>query len=265
MPNLISKLEKNYINLKSSELDTPIYRIFPKNRLLEILRTNNMALVKPSVWDDPLENTLLKSKLKYPNGIIAKMTSEKSVFCQCWTTNQDSDAMWRIYSQKNDGLKVKSSPRKILNALAKNEKIYAEDLCFIGKVIYKNINDIFDEFQYIDPGDFSGKGIARSLLFKRLAFQHENEIRLIYAGLDSDENLNKNIHIFKLDPNDIFEEIIIDPRSNRDLQRKLTKQIKDLNYKGIIEKSDLYGNIEPVTIEIKRPIHNIPNPSIPTS
>lgn len=51
-------LEKSTID---ELIDTPIYRVFPIGRFIQVLTAKELTLVKPKKWDDPFENALLSS------------------------------------------------------------------------------------------------------------------------------------------------------------------------------------------------------------
>ena len=59
-------IKRNTLNFQNEEeiidYNTPIYRIFPLDRLLESLKDKQFCLVKPEKWDDPYENVVLNSK-----------------------------------------------------------------------------------------------------------------------------------------------------------------------------------------------------------
>ena len=105
----------NYLEI--ANLDKPIYRIFPVNRFFEMIKEKKMAMVKPKLWDDPFENLLLSSRFQLDDGEIVNFESANSVYGQCWTEHRESDAMWRIYSPQKNGIRVSTTPRKLLSSL----------------------------------------------------------------------------------------------------------------------------------------------------
>ena len=73
-------------------------------RLLELFQTRHNVLVAPEKWDDPFENFILKSD----------RVSRRGWYGQCWTWQRASDAMWRIYSGDKNGVRMRSTPAKLL-------------------------------------------------------------------------------------------------------------------------------------------------------
>jgi hypothetical protein len=92
----------------------------------------------------------------------------------CWHENpSESDAMWALYAQRDAGIAIKSNVERVLNAFASSERELT-----IGKVNYgsqASLSAIADYNNY------------DSLLIKRHAFHHENEVRIIVRTLDGYE------------------------------------------------------------------------------
>src|SRR5690242_11445926 len=112
------QMEQNGISIE--DWDARIYRIFNKNRFVEMLKTKSNGLVHPSKWDDPFENFFLKCSAKDKEGRAVSLEPlHRSWFGQCWTTNEDSDAMWRIYSHDQKGVRVGTTIRKLFSSFYK--------------------------------------------------------------------------------------------------------------------------------------------------
>ncbi|EPK9348293.1 TPA: DUF2971 domain-containing protein, partial [Klebsiella pneumoniae] len=116
MTNDLEKFIKNAININN--IDTPVYRIFSYERFIELITTNQLVLVQPSMWDDPYENFFLKTEVVSDDGEFGSLESLcNSWYGQCWTENEDTDAMWRIYSPEKRGVRVKTTIRKLFLTL----------------------------------------------------------------------------------------------------------------------------------------------------
>ena len=84
-----NKFENNIINIKN--LDIPIYRIFSFKRFEELITGKQLVLVKPSMWDDPYENFILKTEVDCGHGEIASLEDlNRTWYGQCWTENTDT-------------------------------------------------------------------------------------------------------------------------------------------------------------------------------
>lgn len=146
--------------------------------------------------------------------------------------------MWRIYSQNKDSVRLTTTPRKLLQALKRHVGQYGDVRCFIGKVQYKRKDDLLEIFKSINLLSNDGTGIAQSLLYKRPEFSHEREVRLIYSGDDHDSA--SDIFSFKIDPNEVFDRILFDPRMDGSLRRSYILAIKDLGCDVEVKRSTLY-------------------------
>jgi hypothetical protein len=121
-------VNEGIINLNGSEFDIPIYRIMPIDRLLQCFEEKSLVLLPPKKWDDPFENLLLSSQVTVSASVeVGGMERIRDqVFGQCWTLHRETDAMWRIYSPDKGGAKVKTTPRKLLEASMLSHAQYAD-------------------------------------------------------------------------------------------------------------------------------------------
>jgi hypothetical protein len=175
---------RNYIQLTNSELDAPLYRIMSAKRVANLLLTQRLTLVKPKLWDDPFENALLSSAFSTSQGEHVGFPAKDAVYGQCWTLHRETDAMWRIYSRDKDGVRLTSSPRRLLDALSASDSKFAKVRAFVGKVTYHGKPKLLGALGRINLLNSNGSGVAESLLYKRWEFRHEAEVRLIYCGPD---------------------------------------------------------------------------------
>jgi Protein of unknown function (DUF2971) len=164
-----------YLDLTVAERAKYVYRVISLERLLELFQKRQNVLVAPEKWDDPFENFILKSG----------RVSRRGWYGQCWTWQRASDAMWRIYSGDKNGVRMRSTPAKLLESLPGS----AQGKAFVGRVRYlpekplmRFANDA------LAPGHLKlASNAARTLLVKRPAFEHEREVRLLLNGAVSHE------------------------------------------------------------------------------
>ncbi len=228
----------NYINIENSMLDKPIYRIMPIHRVLQALEEEQLTLVKPKKWDDPFENALLASAFKTNSGETVSISAKDSVYGQCWTLHRETDAMWRIYSANKDGVRIASTPRKLLAALEQSSETPHTTSCFIGRVTYLSKADLLTKLGGIDLLGSNGVGIAESLLYKRKEFTHEREIRLIYSGEDG--SCLNDTYSFGVNPNKAFDRLTFDPRMDPELRKAYRLAFTKKGYTGQVTTSTLY-------------------------
>lgn len=243
-------MQHNLIFLTEFELDKPIYRVFSFDRLKEIFIERKLTLVKPKAWEDPFENFILSSTGYLSDGREFQINFRDNFYGQCWTLTKESDAMWRIYSPTLDGVKVKTTIRKLFTPLfdwcghhfKPNGEIYNLN-SFIGKVQYSSSKTLIsvledEERMNYKVFDQSGRGQASTFFYKRIAFKHEKEIRIIYNSLNS--NSDNPLFKFDIDPNFLIDEIVFDPRMTIDNYSEYKRQICELGFQKSIIQSGLY-------------------------
>jgi len=242
---------KNILNLENTTLDTPAYRIFRFEDILELFNNNEITLVKANLWEDPYENFILKCNATHQGERIGIDNIQNQIFGQCWSLLNESDAMWRIYSPNYNGIKIKSSLEKIFNIIFNDNDMSSLVTSHIGKVEYKSKQEFNDFFSNPENTTLLGnsKLVINSHLYKRKEFEHEKEVRLIYFVDSSSDELDNKIKKFTVDPNDLIDEICFDPRISERYFKLYKKTFKNLGFKGNMIKSDLY-DFEGVDIEI---------------
>jgi hypothetical protein len=244
-------MNKNYLNIDLKDIDTPIYRVFSRERFIEFFTSKKLTLVKPKLWEDPFENFILNATGKTKDGLKFRIEFRERYYGQCWTTKRESDAMWRIYSPEKTGIKVKTTIRKLFTALLEHVDDQNNTSCFIGKVEYFSKKKLLELLNDPDKmrqniNDKTGKGQASTLLLKRIAFSHEKEVRIIY---NSTKDLHSDIYSFNVNPFDLIDQIVFDPRIEYENFKTDKILLKSWGYKRGIVKSTLY-KIPELTFEM---------------
>jgi len=178
------------------------------------------------------------------------------VCVQCWSVAEKSDTLLRAYSYididetgrnrsspKAEGVLVRSTPRKLIKALYDGVKpAELKERCYIGAVRYlthKKITDVIGDAITKDRLVFTRPfNRARLQLLKRKEFRHENEARLIVVGNSNDHD--ERLLRVDFDPNDVFDEVIFDPRLALAERRERKAKAKGLGYEGEIGEWNLY-------------------------
>ena len=236
-------MQKNI--LKIEDLDLEIYRIFSYKWFIELLKSKKNGLVRTSKWDDPFENFFLKSKFKDENGeLIDAIGIANSWYGQCWSKTNESDALWRIYSPEKNGIKIKTTVKKLFSNFYRDSEDFASLKYLIGAVQYYSRNQIEESFNDFSFMDLASGGqphnFAKTLLTKRLEFNHENEIRLLYCD-SSNKFADTDVVKFDFPWEKIIEEIVLDPRMSSDEFDKYYNEIDTLvDSKIKISQSELY-------------------------
>ena len=149
--------------------------------------------------------------------------------------------MWRIYAPEKNGVKIRTTIRKLYESLNKSSLILPAMSCYIGRVKYYYKKDIEDLISDRIANRNQQKGSvsqAKSLLFKRKAFKHEQEVRLIY--LDPQNKSEDEIYQYDCDPFALIDYITFDPRMNSRVYTIFKDHLKNIGYQGAIVQSTLY-------------------------
>lgn len=245
----------NYIYIDQKDLKTPIFRFTPVDRILPLIVNGQNTLVSPRKWEDPFENILNRMIFK-DSGKPFKHPFRNRVYGQCWTLTEETDATWRMYVPKGNGVRLKTTIKKLYQSLVQSMhhsydpqwkehgtiNPYAGLACFIGRVDYKTedeLSSLFSDPKWVKNNLWGGHlNQAKSLLFKREAFAPEQEIRLIF--LEPHNNGADDFYHYALAPSDIIEQITFDPRMEDGLYKTYSSILRKHGYSGDIGKSTLY-------------------------
>jgi len=242
---------KNYINLTKEEHGKFIYRTLSFSRLVELFETEENTLSIPSKWDDPFENSILNSDFML-NGDRVRLDIRDRCFGQSWSRKYESDAMWRIYSPNKSCVRIRTTINKLAESLS-CKCTHPETAAFIGKVEYHNKENFTANAKNLaeDILDGTGYNQARSLLFKRNAFKHEQEVRLIY--FDYHRDTKKEFYQYEIEPHELIESVAVDPRASKQLVNVYKYYLRnEIGFKGSIIKSSLYDPPKGFIYELKR-------------
>jgi hypothetical protein len=240
--------------------DQPIYRFYPLWSLEEALRLRQLVLVAPRLWEDPFEDggKLIAVEQLKDNRCDQVVINESlpPAYAQCWSASPESDTLLRAYSRvvkdphfqrnicpREEGVRVQSTPRKLLQALSEQMRSRRGVSCFIGSVEYLGqealLQQIAEAIGAVGPSVFEHPvDRARLLLMKRAPFAHEAEVRLIVVGHLSDSS--DPLFRAPFDPNEVFDEVSFDPRLAPFERVERESVIKDLGYTGRCRESRLY-------------------------
>ena len=246
--------------IRVSHPDNPIYRIFPLWFLEEALRLRQLVFVTPSSWEDPFEVVGDAIAVDTRRGDRIEQTiinqSLPPAFAQCWSMTEESDALLRAYSRvvkdphfrrntcpRDEGVRVRSTPRKLFQALNEGNPSGQKGHWFLGSVKYLDREGVLQEI----ANAIGAHGLhvfevpsnrAKLLLLKRDAFSHEAEVRAIFVQDDAAQR--GPILRVPIDPSKVFDDISFDPRLEVFERREREAVVKSLGYTGTISDTGLY-------------------------
>ncbi|MBD3772284.1 MAG: hypothetical protein IE921_01730 [Rhodobacteraceae bacterium] len=251
------------------DLDVAVRRIFPLGRFLDILRSKEMGLVAPHSWEDPREDPaalcmLEGSKLSPPKGQQPLSAYLAPVWAQCWSLNPGSDTLLRAYSRVRidpqsrrnsdrdaEGVIVTTTVRHLLSAAEGWHADGADSHFVIGCVDYVEDSEIGQRIVNACNTDGYGPaffrtvpGRAESLLWKRIYFSHEQEVRLMLIALTwpKDQSVPQ-VRNVRVDPNTFFHSISFDPRLISFEAKEREAEVRDAGYRGEIRLDHSYHKI----------------------
>lgn len=211
-----------------------IYRILSQEHFFQICKEKKNTLVLPREWvknrrkwlQDPFENFILRSTLKsISTGEKGKFDSHDIAYAQCWTLNAASAAMWQIYSNGANAVKIKTTVDKLSNGLYNANPKW--EGCYIGEVDYLTKSKLHELSQTIFKHGVTSEAIACSLLVKRRPYKYEKEVRLIYI-IDSEKEKKKHVHsiyTYDIDPYDMIEEVVLSPHATDDEYARFKERV----------------------------------------
>jgi len=214
------------------EESTEIARYMSIAKFLSLLKDQQVFFCRIDKVEDKFEGTMPRMSIKHltewykylrsSKSFFKEMTDEeiekkvqedivfrnklKSLNCiNCWNEfEEESYALWKIYSNINQGIMIKSSFKQIIKAFENaKEKIYCSRI------------------EYIDyeKDKINTSNTMPPLVHKHKAYAYENEIRLIHEVSNqnwihdwSEEKFENGVKI-KVDIKELINEIIISPFS----------------------------------------------------
>lgn len=216
------------------DLDAPIHRIFRLWTFWESLRRRRLFLVSPRLWDDPMERLPEQIGVQWKDG--DRFLNQEfwdvhlsAVFLQAWSRTSESDVLQRAYSRvekdaqhrrntvpRDEGVRVSTTPRKLLRTAAHGRVFLGSESLFLGAVDYHTESDIANALGSLIQSEglrAAGRGRLRALscLLKRSLFSHENEVRLIVVENIPYPRERDTIEI-AFDPGTLFDQVAFDPR-----------------------------------------------------
>lgn len=234
----------NYLDINAINLDLSenVYKIFNWNYFIDDLKDSKLTLVRPCLWEDTFENFLLNSKGLLDDGAEVGFEPIRDKFyCSSWSLKKDCDGLWRNYKNKNESaIKAKTSTKKLFESIYNITDEFHYLKYFIGKVEYVSddfISDFFQEKLKLKLNNYQG-GIefAQTLLYKRLPYAYEEEVRIIV----NEESITDNLLKIYVNPNYIFDELILDPWITPNQFEQKKKELIEAGFTGTISRSSLY-------------------------
>jgi len=243
-----------FINLTREKfLDsyTQIARFTNLERFIEILKTSEFTFINPSKWTDPFERFFLEREYIIEDKKLT-LPAKGRVYSVCFSSTISSDAFWKVYAPKEDGVRLLIDSEKLLTNfldLIRDANVYVGKVNYqITKEFYKISFDTDLLIEEIEKKEI-GEQQIQLLLKKRKSFLYEDEIRIIVVP----KKTQKNKQVYKL-PTDIrnfTDSYTLDPRLGKN-QASLLKEYFSQYFLFKVSHSNLYSDLKRNPIILKK-------------
>ena len=239
----VERVPKSTSSVHGPELRKTVYRILRFEHLVRLFRDRQFSLTSPFSWEDPFER--LWSRLVFPAKADHELVARR-VFGSCLTFQARSDAMWTIYSRNWLGVRV-TMKLDVVQRQMESAPELTDARVWIGEVNYLSDTGLTTRARELKaavalPGVDHSEVMAKAWLNKRIAFRHEDELRLLLV-LPANRVMpveSKTLK-FAVDPHELISSIHIDPRAPREVFETLERDIRSsLGFKGSVKHSSLF-------------------------
>jgi hypothetical protein len=242
---------------KPQNPDAKIWRYMDLKSFLSLIDTQSLFFRRADLFEDKLEaslpigqmnaiarsNTLTRNQgtpeediQKYNEFRKAELMGiRKNTYLSCWyMENEESIAMWNLYTSKNSGICIQSTYQKLIDALS-----IATELVWIGTVKYVSYSRMGVE---IPEGN-----ILYPFVHKDISFQHEKEIRAIVSDFisvngghsyESEPRFNPGRNI-DVDLLKLIDKIYVSPDSGKWFKDLMKSVLKKYEFDFQVSESQL--------------------------
>ncbi len=248
---MVNEYFKQQKVLNGLDLDKPIYKYISLKYVLDMFKTKKLFMGKVKSWEDTYENFFLKQDFRVDGTMLRADHLADQIYGQSWTLLNESDAMWRIYSnikKTNEvAIKVKTTSRKLFDAIYTNDTCKATTSIGLVKYCYKNEMTKWLKGLNLESASDFGEHVVTSMYMKRKPFAHELEVRpIVFLDHDAGKGL-----LYDINPSILFDEFVIDPRLEKENATKvMTKLLKAVRDPRKVKQSLLY-TFTPNVIQFK--------------
>ncbi|MFT6970537.1 MAG: hypothetical protein ACJAXX_001103 [Roseivirga sp.] len=229
------------------EKETIVWRYIDFTKFVDLISSSRLFFCRSDNFDDPFEGVLQLKDYKQTNKMFdLEIMTKKFYFLNCWHINKhQSDAMWKIFLNTNNGIAIKSTVANIIKSLENTN-----DEVSVSKVYYRDFDKVTFSDLMFEPQNrlFGGKGGSLSQYnYKRISFEHEKELRLFHIDLPIPHVIKEGIpreplthkHI-EVDLEELIQEVVIAPFADKWFKEMVERLITKLGFNFKIKQSDLY-------------------------
>jgi hypothetical protein len=214
-----------------------LYRYVSFERAVDIFQNNRLFFARPREWPDPYEVQLAHR-------------GSDMLFAQCWCRTAISDAMWRLYSPGESGVRIGVRREKL--AAAVGAWAQANGFGFREReVVYKPAAAVRERARALGRSlnkRFDLERATDALFLKREAYEHENEWRFVLYGEGVPAKAN-GLSV-PVDALRLVDSVLLDPRASPELVAKRAEFFaRELGYRKKVEASALDRPPDPIVVD----------------
>ena len=210
-----------------------VYRYFPLHRALQLFQSCRLPMLLPTSWWDPLETVWTRQQYQKK-----RILGEKTVFGSCWTLGARNDALWQIYSKSAPAVRVRTTVGALTHLLT-NAELLENGKIYFGKVVYCIEDELVDLSNRLEKATLKkdiGRHLVEGMMHKRLAFQFEQELRVLWVKSGKDPRQAINIPYV---PRMLFDQVRIDPRLEASFAADISAALTTVSGLSNIKQSSL--------------------------
>ncbi len=190
-----------------------IFRYMDFSKFMDLLENKKLYFCKSNYFEDKYEGRMpegfycnwTKEMVEGHKGIYDEIDKHYGAYITCWNIgSNESYALWKIYTNPNTGIAIKTTVGKLKKAL-NNEAIQIYNVKYIDS--FDDKNQDCEMPHYLREAE-NGFSISRDVkeVYKLSTYKYEEEVRAIFIDTSKDNGKK-----FDIDLATLVDEIYISP------------------------------------------------------
>ncbi len=246
------------VNNEESRKDiNELYRVMTLEQFLNMFLYEQNTLLHPDCWEDPFEKMLMKSKINRHSKDKVKVNKLNWArwYGQCWSSVKESDGIWRSFTHNKEirCVKIKTTRDKLEKCCSlcsdDNTEFYIDEITYAedkNEKYNEALNYVFSHYldvsKSVPEEQYQRIAELSLLLTKRVAFKHENEVRLLAYRHDGTEK--QRAWSYRINVDSLIDEIEFDPWAPNYSAETYRKLMDRLGVKAQVKFSELYKDVD---------------------
>lgn len=226
---------KPHYSIRPPESDTIIWHYFSLAKFLSMLNNQSLYFTRADRFLDSHEGRLSNKDTQFLDKVIPNLSDKISdelmghFYINCWTINKNElYLMWDTYSSLEEGVAIQSTVENLIDSLDSTDKREI----VISKVSYMDYHD-----QYTFDKTDGDANLYAPYFCKRLYFQQENELRLVYYDYEKKENIYGLL--FKVSLDTLIDNVWVSPKASDWFRKLIDKELEIHGIKRLTNKSQI--------------------------